>query len=110
MVPEYEDEGDAGVVTVTQPKQKTKRPPLYKVLMHNDDYTTREFVVWVLESVFQKTEPEAIRIMMHVHMNGVGVAGIYTREIAETKAAKTERMAREQEFPLRLTVEPEEQD
>ncbi len=110
MVPEYEDEGDAGTVTVTQPKQKTKRPPLYKVLMHNDDYTTREFVVWVLESVFQKTEPEAIRVMMHVHMNGVGVAGIYTRDIAETKAAKTERMAREQEFPLRLTVEPEEQD
>ena len=107
---EMDDEGGTGVITRTKPQQKTKKPPLYKVLMHNDDYTTREFVVWVLESVFHKSEQDAIRIMMHVHVNGIGVAGIYTREVAETKAAKTERLARAQEYPLRLTVEPEDQD
>ncbi|HJL06249.1 MAG TPA: ATP-dependent Clp protease adaptor ClpS [Polyangiaceae bacterium LLY-WYZ-15_(1-7)] len=107
-MPEFED--DTGVVTRTKPEKKVKRPRLYKVLMHNDDYTTRDFVVWVLQTIFHKSENDAVRVMLHVHHNGVGVAGIYTREVAETKVAKTERLARENEYPLRLTMEPTEGD
>lgn len=107
-MPEFED--DFGVVTDTRTVPKTKRPKLYKVLMHNDDYTTRDFVVWVLQVIFHKSENDAVRIMMHVHTTGVGVAGVYTREVAETKVQKTERLAREQEYPLRMTMEPAEGD
>lgn len=105
---EFED--DVGVITRTQPEKKVKKPRLYKVLMHNDDYTTRDFVVWVLQTIFHKGENDAVRVMLHVHQNGVGVAGLYTREVAETKVAKTERLAREHEYPLRLTMEPEDDD
>ena len=70
-------------------RAKTKRPPLYKVLLHNDDYTTKEFVVMVLQAVFHKSEVDANRIMLHVHENGVGVAGVFPYEVAETKIAKT---------------------
>ena len=70
-------------------RTRTKKPPMYKVLLHNDDYTTREFVVWVLQTVFHKNEGDAIAIMSHVHNNGVGVAGVYTFEVAETKVTKT---------------------
>ncbi len=101
---------DANVVTEERKQEKLKRPRLYRVLLHNDDYTTREFVVFVLHSVFHREEAEAVRIMLHVHYNGVGVAGVYTREIAETKVNRVERMAREEEFPLRLSIEPEEED
>ena len=104
--PKY-DEGDAGVVTEKKTEQKTKRPQLYKVLLHNDHYTTMEFVVAVLIGVFHRSESDATSIMLHVHRNGVGVAGVYTREIAETKAAKVTAMAKEAEFPLMCTVEPE---
>ena len=103
-------ENDAGTVTQVQPEKKLKRPRLYRVLLHNDDYTTREFVVLVLHHVFRLDEQSAIRIMLHVHNNDVGVAGVFTREVAETKIEKVETMAREQEFPLRLTMEPEEED
>ncbi len=103
-------ENDAGTITRVKPEKKLKRPRLYRVLLHNDDYTTREFVVLVLHHVFHLDEQSAIRIMLHVHNNGVGVAGVFTREVAETKIKKVERMAREQEFPLRLTMEPEEED
>jgi ATP-dependent Clp protease adaptor protein ClpS len=105
-VEEHED--SSGVVTETQSEHKTKRPRMYKALMHNDDYTTREFVVYVLQSVFRKSEQEALNIMMHVHNNGVGIAGVYTREIAETKVKAVERMALEDEFPLRMSIEPNE--
>ncbi|MBX3247345.1 MAG: ATP-dependent Clp protease adaptor ClpS [Myxococcales bacterium] len=105
---ELDDEG--GVITRTKPEKKTKRPKLFKVLMHNDDYTTRDFVVWVLQVVFRKDESEAIRIMMHVHHTGVGVAGLYTREVAETKIAQTEQLAQEHEYPLHLTMEPEDDE
>lgn len=105
---EFDDE--LGVITETKPEKKTKRPKLFKVLMHNDDYTTRDFVVWVLQTVFNKSEGDAIRVMLHVHHNGVGVAGLYTREVAETKVTKTEHLAREHEFPLRVTMEPEDGD
>jgi ATP-dependent Clp protease adaptor protein ClpS len=103
-------EGDADVVTEKQSRTKPKRPRLYRVLLHNDDYTTREFVVFVLSAVFHRSEPDAVRIMLHVHHNGVGIAGVFTREIAETKIQTVEQMAREQEFPLRLSMEPEEDE
>jgi len=88
-------------------RAKTKRPPLYKVLLHNDDYTTKEFVVMVLQAVFHKSEVDANRIMLHVHENGVGVAGVYPYEVAETKIAKTLALARRYEYPLQLSMEPE---
>jgi ATP-dependent Clp protease adaptor protein ClpS len=100
--------GDTGVlVPKTKAERKTKRPTLYKVLLHNDDYTTQEFVTWVLMTVFKHDSESAHRIMLHVHMHGVGVAGIYPWEIAETKAEKVTSLAREAEFPLLCTVEPE---
>ncbi|BDG10513.1 ATP-dependent Clp protease adaptor ClpS [Anaeromyxobacter paludicola] len=96
---------------VVAPKSKTgkqlAKPPLYKVLLHNDDYTTMEFVVAVLEEVFHHDPEQAARIMLHVHQRGVGVAGTYSLEIAETKAAKVMSLARAAEFPLLCTVEPE---
>ena len=93
--------------TLVKERQKTKKPPMYKVLMFNDDYTTKEFVVMVLEGVFHRSQTEAARIMMHVHNNGVGVAGIYTHQVAETKVAKTMSLARRYEYPLQLSIEPE---
>jgi ATP-dependent Clp protease adaptor protein ClpS len=101
-------ESDSDVVTETKQRQKLQKPRLYKVLLHNDNYTTRDFVVAVLREVFHKSEADAVRIMMHVHYNGVGVAGVYTYEVAETKIRLVEQLARENEFPLRLSMEPEE--
>jgi ATP-dependent Clp protease adaptor protein ClpS len=102
---------DGGDTTVVVPKTKaekqTRRPPLYKVLLHNDDFTTQEFVDWVLMNVFNHDPESAHRIMLHVHMHGVGVAGIYPYEIAETKAQKTMELARVAEYPLLATLEPE---
>lgn len=89
-------------------RSRTKRPPLFKVLLHNDDYTTKEFVVWVLQGIFSKSEVDATRIMNHVHDNGVGVAGVYPYEVAETKIAKTVALARRYEYPLQLSMEPDE--
>jgi ATP-dependent Clp protease adaptor protein ClpS len=89
----------------TQTERKLKKPRLYKVLLHNDDYTTMEFVVWVLQSVFHHPEEKAVRIMLHVHQNGIGVAGTYPREVAETHVSEVEGLAREHEFPLRCTME-----
>jgi ATP-dependent Clp protease adaptor protein ClpS len=98
-----EPEFDHGLVTET--KKKVKRPPLYKVLLHNDDYTTKEFVVQVLQYVFHKEQTEAVQIMLHVHKKGIGVAGVYTYEIAETKVALVENLARQHEYPLKCTME-----
>lgn len=80
---------------------------MWRVLLHNDDYTTQEFVVWVLEAVFRKPRAEAVAIMLSVHRSGIGVAGVYTHDVAETKLKKTRQMAEEQEFPLLVTMEPE---
>ncbi|MGC3997754.1 MAG: ATP-dependent Clp protease adaptor ClpS [Anaeromyxobacter sp.] len=100
--------GDTAVtVPRTRSERETRRPPLYKVLLHNDDFTTQEFVDWVLISVFNHDPESAHRIMLHVHMHGVGVAGIYPFEIAETKAKKTMELAQEAEYPLLVTIEPE---
>jgi ATP-dependent Clp protease adaptor protein ClpS len=104
------NQGETGVITRTrsETERKLKKPPLYRVLLHNDDYTTREFVVEVLRVVFHKAEPDAVRIMLHVHQNGVGIAGVYTFEVAEMKVRQVEVLAREREFPLMLSIEPEE--
>lgn len=110
MGKKIDEDSDSGVVTETRREEKVKRPRMYRVLLHNDDYTTREFVVDVLRSVFRHSEAEAVRVMLHVHYNGVGVAGVFTREIAETKIATVERLAREHEYPLRLSMEPEDED
>ncbi len=106
MAKPFEDDGDVVVETRTRPK--TKRPPMYRVLLHNDDFTTRDFVVYVLMGVFRHTEASATRVMLHVHHNGVGVAGVFTREVAETKIDIVEKLAAEHEFPLRLSMEPED--
>jgi ATP-dependent Clp protease adaptor protein ClpS len=91
---------------VVESEKKTEEPSLFKVLLHNDDYTTMEFVVWVLESVFNMPEEQAIQVMLNVHLQGIGVAGIYSYEVAEMKVERTIALAREQEFPLLSTMEP----
>src|SRR5712692_8120558 len=90
---------------VAEAEEKVGEPPLFKVLLHNDDYTTMEFVVAVLESIFNMPEGQAIQVMLNVHTQGVGVAGVYTYEIAEMKVTKTTELARENEFPLLCTME-----
>jgi ATP-dependent Clp protease adaptor protein ClpS len=92
-----------GVVTKTRPK--TKKPPLYKVLLLNDDYTPMEFVVHVLERFFSKNREEATRIMLHVHQKGIGVCGVFTYEVAETKVAQVIDLARQNQHPLQCTME-----
>jgi ATP-dependent Clp protease adaptor protein ClpS len=90
---------------VPETKKKLKRPPLYKVLLHNDDYTTKEFVVQILQYVFHKEQTEAVQIMLHVHKKGIGVAGVYTYEVAETKVAVVEGLSRQHEYPLKCSME-----
>ncbi len=91
----------------TEIRQKTKKPSLYKVLLLNDDYTTMEFVIQILESVFHKSSVEATQIMFHVHKNGSGLAGVFTREIAETKIHVVQELARKNKFPLKCVMERE---
>ena len=88
-------------------KPKTKIPSLYRVLMMNDDYTPMEFVVHVLEQFFSKNQDEATQIMLHVHQKGVGVCGVFTYEVAETKVNQTMDMARQHQHPLQCTIEKE---
>jgi ATP-dependent Clp protease adaptor protein ClpS len=90
---------------ITEKKQQTKRPSMYKVLLHNDDYTTMDFVVMVLETIFHKSAEEATLIMLNVHEQGVGVAGVYPRDVAETKAILVHDLARKNEYPLKCSVE-----
>jgi ATP-dependent Clp protease adaptor protein ClpS len=99
---------EAGGQTVAKERTRLKKPPLYKVLLHNDDFTTMEFVVHVLQSVFQRTEGDAIHIMLQVHLQGVGVAGVYTYEVAETKAAQVKSLAQSSEYPLLCSIEEAE--
>jgi ATP-dependent Clp protease adaptor protein ClpS len=93
------------VKELTDVREKIEQPPKYAVVLHNDDYTTMEFVVEVLIRYFRKSEAEAAEIMLRIHNVGYGVAGIYSFEIAETKAAQVAEAARAKEFPLRCTVE-----
>ncbi len=102
------DEGDTGVATETRKKEQLKQPPLFRVVFHNDNYTTMEFVIFVLRSVFHKSESDAVAIMLNIHKNGMGVAGVYSREVAETKIEKTHALAKENEYPLKLSLEPDE--
>ena len=95
------------VLTESRTEQKLERPRLWRVLLHNDDYTTQDFVVWVLESIFHKPRGEAFAIMLSVHRSGMGVAGVYTHDVAETKLKATRQLAEEHEFPLLVTMEPE---
>ncbi|MEE9588307.1 MAG: ATP-dependent Clp protease adapter ClpS [Hyphomicrobiaceae bacterium] len=101
------DGGDARTGIVTKTKPKTKKPSLYKVLLLNDDYTPMDFVVYVLERFFSKDQEEATRIMLHVHHKGVGICGVYTYEIAETKVAQVMDFARQNQHPLQCTMEKE---
>ena len=96
-----------GTVVVTKTKPKTKRPSLYRVLLLNDDYTPMEFVVHVLERFFNKSREAATEIMLHVHHRGVGVCGVYTYEVAETKVTQTIDFARRHQHPLQCTMEKE---
>ena len=93
--------------TALKSREKTKRPDLYKVIVHNDDYTTQEFVVHVLQKFFNKTREEATALMLHVNHKGRAVVGAYTFDIAQSKVDKSTRFARENGHPLLLTMEPE---
>ena len=104
-------DGDGGSGTIierrTKQQTKTKKPSLYKCILLNDDYTPMEFVVEILKQVFHKPQAEATRIMLHVHQNGMGVAGVYPYEIAETKIRSVEELARESQLPLKCVMEKE---
>ncbi|WP_235924563.1 ATP-dependent Clp protease adapter ClpS [Roseomonas harenae] len=101
--------GDGGPATgvVVKARPRTRKPTMYKVLMLNDDYTPMEFVVHVLERFFQKNRDEATRIMLHVHRRGVGVCGVFTYEVAETKVTQVMDLARQNQHPLQCTIEKE---
>jgi len=90
---------------ITDRRQEIDEPSLYKVLLHNDDYTTMDFVVRILEDIFHKSTAEATQIMLNIHNKGIGVAGVYTRDIADTKVAVVHEMARQNEYPLRCSIE-----
>jgi ATP-dependent Clp protease adaptor protein ClpS len=100
-----QEQDDTGLMLKTRPK--TQKPPMYKVMLLNDDYTPMEFVVHVVEKFFSKNRQEATDIMLHVHRRGVGVCGSFTREIAETKVAQVMDFARANEQPLQCTMEQE---
>ena len=102
------DETGRGTAVITRTRAKTKKPSLYRVLLLNDDYTPMEFVVLILERFFSKSREQATRIMLHVHQKGVGVCGVYTYEVAETKVAQVMDMARRNEHPLQCTMEKED--
>ncbi len=98
--------GDLSDLDVQEAKPELALPPLYKVIILNDDYTPMDFVVLVLERFFNKNREEATRIMLHVHQRGVGVCGVYTREVAETKVRQVTIFASENQHPLQCTLEP----
>jgi ATP-dependent Clp protease adaptor protein ClpS len=99
--------GTTGVKSsvTTQTKPKTQKPSMYRVLLLNDDYTPMEFVVYVLEQFFNKSREDATRVMLHVHQHGVGVCGVFTYEVAETKVAQVVDAARRHQHPLQCTME-----
>ncbi len=104
---DFDDDGGSQTGTITKTKPKTKKPRLYKVLLLNDDYTPMEFVIFVLESIFSKSREDATAIMLHVHQKGVGLCGVYTYEIAETKLTQVMDLALEHQHPLQCTMEKE---
>ena len=90
---------------LTRDREELQEPPLYKVLLHNDDYTSMDFVVMILVDIFDKNTEEATKIMLNVHHQGHGIAGVYTREIGETKVAAVHRQARKNQYPLKCSLE-----
>ncbi len=98
-----DEDGDVRV----RKKTELKKPRMYRVLIHNDDYTSVEFVILVLEQMFHLTTAAATRVMLHVHRSGIGVAGTYTRDVAETRVEQVLKLAREAAHPLQCTMEPE---
>lgn len=108
MVPPPDEEDEREGSTATKSREKTEKARRFKVLFHNDDYTTMEFVVLVLLKFFHKNETEATQIMLSVHHKGHGVAGLYPRDIAETKVSQAMDFAKENGQPLLITAEPEE--
>ena len=98
-------ERKTGEELVEKTRPKTEKPPLYKVILHNDDYTTMQFVIEILESIFHKASADAFRIMMQVHREGQGICGTYSYEVAETKVAQVHEEARANGFPLRASME-----
>ncbi len=100
-----DEDNRTGVITKAKPK--TKKPSLYKVLLLNDDYTPMEFVVHILEQFFNKNREEAMKIMLHVHQRGVGICGVYTYEVAETKVTQVIDYSRQNQHPLQCTMEKE---
>ena len=105
-MPEFPDIEGGGEVLVEK-KTKLEKPKLFKVILHNDDFTTMDFVVFVLQYVFNRSESEAFSVMLKVHQEGIGVAGIYPYEIANMKSEKATNLARAREYPLLCTVEEE---
>lgn len=101
--PDIERDGDV----MTESETKLEKPKLYKVILHNDDFTTMDFVVFILTHVFKRSEPEAFMIMLQVHQEGIGIAGIYSYEVANMKAEKATNLAKAHEYPLLCTVEEE---
>ena len=106
-MPQRNHQEQQGTATKTRTRSKVQPPSMWRVILHNDDYTTQEFVVWILETVFRKPEPEAVRVMLDVHRRGKGVAGVYPFDVADTKVASVKALAEAQEFPLLCTLEPE---
>lgn len=109
MAKRRRDDDDGGLSTITRPetKSKTKKPQLYKVILHNDDYTTMEFVVHILQKVFHKNHAEAMHLMLYVHQKGQAIVGVYTYDVADTKVQHVLEQARESGYPLLCTMEPE---
>jgi ATP-dependent Clp protease adaptor protein ClpS len=109
VMSDQDKRGENGPATgvIVKAKPKTKKPSMYKVLMLNDDYTPMEFVVHILERFFSKSREEATRIMLHVHRRGVGICGVFTYEVAETKVTQVMDFARQHQHPLQCTLEKE---
>ena len=101
----HDDDEEPNGAVILKTKAKTKKPSMYKVLMLNDDYTPMEFVVHILERFFAKSREEATRVMLHVHRRGVGLCGVYTYEVAETKVTQVTDFARQHQHPLQCTLE-----
>ena len=101
------DKPDLEELIASETEEDVIEPPMYKVLLHNDNYTTMEFVVEILRGVFGKSDDEAVRVMLDVHENGSGLAGVYPNEVAETKVSKVMALAEVEGFPLQCSMEPE---
>lgn len=105
-----DNDGLALIVAEPETQNRLKRPPLYRVLLLNDDYTTMEFVIEVLVNVFRHSEEKAAQIMLHVHQRGSGICGVYTREVAESKVDQVLQLAQKNKHPLQCTMEPDSGD